>query len=105
LNKAPVVQDSIASQSVLVVLHRPTGTALAFDPTVAGQVLEFEYVNTTDHDVILRDRQTGTLWSGLTGRAQSEGGGQPQLRQLRTSQFVVSNWPQHFPDAAVFGMP
>jgi hypothetical protein len=105
LRGVPVVQDAIGGQAVLIVYHEPSGTALAFDSTIAGQLIEFEHVETTEHDVMIRDRSSGGTWSGLSGRARAPRGAGPQLQQLRTSQFVVSKWHKHFPGAAVFGTP
>jgi hypothetical protein len=67
--------------------------------------MEFEVVEVTETDVVIRDADRGAVWSGLTGRAISGDEPKPQLRQYRTSQFVVSNWSKHFPDSPVFGTP
>ena len=105
LRDRPLVQDTLDEQAVLVVFHSPSRTAVAFDPTIDGNRIEFELVEITDTDVLIRDTESGAIWSGLTGRAISSDDRKPQLRQYRTSQFVVSNWPKHFPDSPVFGTP
>jgi hypothetical protein len=103
LEQVPIVNDSIADQRVLVVYHRSTGTALAFDRTVGGRAVQFELAETTKSDMLVRDMDTGTVWSGITGQAQEGFEASPQLRQLRTSQFVVSKWHKHFPGSSIFG--
>lgn len=102
LEKRPVMADQIASDHVLIVFHQPTRTAVAWSLVLKGQKLEFELAKTEKTDVLLTDRQTGSTWSGLTGRciAGSAKGG--QLGQLTTTQFVVENWPLHYPEAPIF---
>lgn len=105
LQDRPLVQDTLGDQAVLVVFHAPSQTAVAFDPTIDGDRKEFELVEMTDSDVLIRDTDSGAVWSGLTGRVISGDDPKPQLRQYRTTQFVVSNWPNHFPNSPVFGTP
>jgi len=106
LEDRPVVNDEIGGKVVLVVYHSATKTAVAFDPTVQGERLQFELEEAGENDVRIRAKDLpGVIWSGLTGRPVSGGENAPSLRQLRTSQFVLSNWPKHFPTSPVFGMP
>ena len=105
LRDRPIIQDTLADEAVLVIFHAPSQTAVAFDPTIDGDRKAFELVEITETDVMIRDSDSGAIWSGLTGRALSGDDPKPQLRQYRTTQFVVSNWPKHFPDSAIFGMP
>ena len=105
LHDRPVVHDTIADQPVLVVHHPPTETTVAFDPVIAGTPVQFELLEVAENDVLLRDPASGTIWSGLTGRPQSNGGPPQQLRQLRTTQFVVENWQYHFPQGETFDAP
>ena len=105
LQARPIVQDTLGDHVVLIVFHTPSQTAVAFDPTVGVDRMAFELVEVTDTDVLIRDLNSGVVWSGLTGRAISGDDPRPQLRQYRTTQFVVFNWPKHFPGSPVFGMP
>ena len=52
--------------------------------------------------VTLIDRQTGSTWSGLTGCSTTGPAKGTQLRQFNTTQFVVENWPLHYPDAPIY---
>ena len=103
LRERRIVQDTFAGQPVLVIFHAPSRTAVAFDPSSDGDRAVFELVEVTDSDVLIRDTNTGAIWSGLTGRALSGDDANRQFRQYRTTQFVVSNWPKHFPNSPVFG--
>ena len=102
LHDQPVVHDTIADHPVLVVHHRPTQTTVAFDPVIDGTPMHFELLEVAENDVLLRDLASGTIWSGLTGRTQSSVDPPQQLRQLRTTQFVVENWQYHFPQGETF---
>ena len=57
------------------------------------------------NDLRLTDRRTHSTWSGLTGRCLEGPSKGAQLRQLTSTQFVVENWPLHYPKAAVYRMP
>ena len=102
LEKRPVIMDQIGSDQVLVVFHSSTRTALAWEPLYKGQKLEFELSKNEKADLTLTDRQTRSSWSGLTGRSTAGPAKGAQLRQLNTTQFVVENWPLHYPDAPIY---
>jgi hypothetical protein len=102
LEKRPVLQDQIGAERVLIVFHPNTRTAVAWAPSWKNQKLDFELSKTEKTDLTITDKQTGSTWSGLTGRCiagPSKGG---QLQQLTTTQFVVENWPLHYPDAPIY---
>jgi len=102
LKTTPIVTDKIGDTPVLVVFHPPSKTAVAFDPMIDDRMVEFELVEVTEFDVILRDSNDNTFWSGLTGRAQTSDDTRPRLRQLRTTQFVTGNWLKHFSDGLIY---
>ena len=102
LEKKPVLLDHIGGELILVVYHSGSRTAVAFDPRVQNRSLEFELETTNKDDVILKDKQTASTWSGLTGRCLTGPAKVTQLRQLTTTQFVVENWPLHYPHGQIF---
>jgi hypothetical protein len=102
LEKRPVLMDQIGSDHILVVFHSGTRTAVAWDPLYKGQKQDFDLLNNEKGDLMLTDRQSGSTWSGLTGRAKDGPAKGAQLRQLNTTQFVVENWPLHYPDAPIY---
>jgi hypothetical protein len=105
LDKTPVVADTIAGEPVVVVFHAATRTAVAFDPRHDGKILKFEKFQNKEKDVSLTDTQTKSIWSGLTGQCSSGPGEGARLRQLTTTQFVLENWPIHYPHAAIYRVP
>jgi hypothetical protein len=102
LEKRPVVTDRIGSDPILVVFHQGSRTGLAWDPRQKDQILDFDISKTEKTDVILTDRQTGSTWSGLTGRCLAGPAKGDQLRQIITTQFIVENWPLHYPNRPIY---
>jgi hypothetical protein len=102
LEKRPVLIDQIGSENVFVIYHQTTRTAVAWSPLYKGNKLDFDLSKTGKSDLILNDRQTGSTWSGLTGRCTAGPAKGGQLRQLNTTQFIVENWPLHYPDAPIY---
>jgi Protein of unknown function (DUF3179) len=104
LEKHPVLLDSIDGERILVVFHARTRTAVAFDPRVNGKSVPFTLQEAGETDVVLAGPD-GSSWSGLTGRCIKGLGQGSQLRQLLTTQFVVENWPLHYPKGQVYRSP
>ncbi|MCH7811940.1 MAG: DUF3179 domain-containing protein [Chloroflexi bacterium] len=69
LAAAPVVNDSLGDRALVVVYDDRSGTAVTFDREVDGRPLTFELERALPSDVLLRDLETGSLWSGLSGEA------------------------------------
>jgi hypothetical protein len=97
LANTPALADRLGDEPVLVVYHAASHTGVAFERRHAGRELDFRAPVVKDNDVILIDRQTGSTWSGLTGRCLDGPAKGAQLRQLVTTQFVEENWPLHYP--------
>ena len=66
----PIVNDSVATEDILVFLERGTDTALVHDRTVEGRTLTFgPSPEGTGARALLVDVETGTRWLALTGLA------------------------------------
>jgi len=102
LEKQPLLTDAIGAETVLVVFHPPSRTAVAWELLCKGTKLELNLPKIDKADVLLTDRRTGSTWSGLTGRCISGSDRDCQLRQLTSTQFVVENWPLHYPNAPIY---
>jgi len=105
MEKRPIVVDRVGDQPVLVAFHAPSRTALAFDPRHKGRALDFEPAEIGEEQFTLKDRQTQSIWWGFTGKCLSGPSRGSQLRQLVSTQFVVENWPLHYPKAPVYRSP
>lgn len=102
LADSPVLADRLGDVDLIVVLHAASRTAVAFERTLDGRPLDFAPAGVKDDDVLLRDRQTQSTWSGLTGRGLDGPHKGKQLRQVVATLFIVENWPLHYPDAPVY---
>lgn len=70
LNWHEIVNDEVSNDPLVVTFCPLCGSALAFDRTVDGQVLEFGVSGKLhNNDLIMYDRQTETLWQQITGEA------------------------------------
>jgi len=66
----PLINDSISGTQVLVVLDLPSETAAIFDRNLEGRSLGFDILPDTGDGISpMKDRETGSTWQLLTGRA------------------------------------
>lgn len=64
LMKTPVINDQFASQLLVVVFDSESKTALTFSRQLGERVLHF-----AENDQGMVDRETGSIWNRLTGKA------------------------------------
>jgi len=64
----PVVNDWLGEDAVLVIFDKASLTALVYDRTINGRLIEFE-----ENNGRLVDPETGTEWDPLTGRSFTTG--------------------------------
>lgn len=95
---AHVLQDWIGATPVVVFVSHADGTAAAWDRTVDSEVLHFDVVGTR-----LRDRETGSLWSPLTGFAESGPRRGVRLNSLAQHTLHEDRFVVFFPDGTVSG--
>lgn len=88
LKRSPVYQTKFAGRPVLVVFYPASSTARVFSRQVGQQMLNFELVPSSE-ETLLRDRETSTLWSGLTGKAIE---GKLGSRELTPVRHMISYW-------------
>jgi hypothetical protein len=101
-----VVNDSLGYRDLLVVFDRDAATGVAFDRAVGGRALIFDLAPDAPEGLLaIRDRETGTLWSGLTGEAIEGALAGAQLEQLTFTQVFWFTWTDFFPDASLWGCP
>jgi len=88
LEKTPLHQTEVAGTPLAVVFQQNTETALVFDRRVDAHTLNFRPLRHGDQ-VDLTDTQTGTLWSGLTGKALK---GELVGKRLRPVPHMLNYW-------------
>lgn len=100
-----VVNDTIAGKPVIITFCPLCYTGVAFDREVDGDVRDFGVSGVLlNSNLVLYDRQSGTLWSQLTGEAV----GGPQrgdvLRRIPSRQLAWSDWRRLHPDTEVLDL-
>ena len=104
LNERPVVNERVGDTEVLVVFDRDGGGGAIFDRTFNGRTLSFEPASGEEPGgpLLIRDLETSTLWSGLTGEAVSGPLAGTQLRSLSAFAVFWFAWTDFFPDTELF---
>ena len=70
LGLQPVVNDSVGGEEILVFLEQATDTALVYRREVNGEPHTFElYREGAGAEAVLVDKETGSKWMVLSGRA------------------------------------
>ena len=100
LNSRPLVHDRLGETELLVVFDADSATGVIFDRTLDGRALSFD-VEPGD-SLLMRDRETGTVWSGLTGEALSGPLAGEQLERLPSFPSFWFAWADFFPGAELF---
>jgi hypothetical protein len=90
-----VINDDLEGKPILLASHYPF-MARAFDRTVDGQVLEFEY-----NDGAMTDRQTCSLWDFDGVAVQGELAGK-RLERLPFDQGFWFEWVAFHPETELF---
>ena len=102
----PVVNDSVAGADILVFLETETDTALVYDRRVDGRTLTFKPLpEGAGPQALLVDRETGSRWLALTGRAVR---GPLEGRSLRRAPSHLSfwfAWNDWHPDTELYEAP
>ncbi len=105
LLEAPVVNDTFAGRDLLVVFHDRSQAGQIFLRMVDGRSLTFDRVEGTGTDVIVRDRETGTTWSGLAGEAFEGPLAGQTLQRLPSFYAFWFAWKDFFIEADLYEEP
>ena len=93
LNWHEIVNDSIADVSFAITYCPLCGTGVAFNSNINGQILNFGVSGLLyNSDVLLHDRQTGSLWSQLLAKAVSGSHKGTVLEPLPIIHTTWANW-------------
>ncbi len=96
------VNDMMYAKAVLVAYCPFSSAGAAFDPVLArNRRLTFEVYGIYQGATMLRDRQTGSLWSLLEGRCLAGPLKGHLLRQLAAVQATWAQWLWQHPDTQV----
>jgi hypothetical protein len=98
-----VVNDSIGDTDFVVVWSPFANVAAVFDRDVGGRTLEFDPADgLLDASLVLRDRQTGSYWSIMSGAAETgELAGAPLTLLPVSDRMIWAEWEARYPDTVV----
>jgi len=96
VKSAVVINDKI-NQTPIVLFSQYTGNSRAFDRTVNGEVLEFEYSNNK-----IMDLQTGSIWNydGVAISGDMQG---VEMKRIPFNPGFWFEWVAFHPDTEVYG--
>ena len=101
-----MANDTIAGRPVTLAYCTLCRTAVLYDRTVDGQVLELETSGMLlNSNKVMVDRQTDTLWNHLTGEAFAGALVGAHLVALPVVTTTWSDWVATHPDTEVIGIP
>ncbi len=104
LERTSLVQERVADVPVVVVFHPPTGSALAFDRTLDGEVLDLRRAPDSD-DGMPRLEETGqrrSTFDGITGVCLDGPRKGKRLALLPSSHWEVFAWMAHHPRGTTY---
>lgn len=101
-----VVDDVLGGEPVALAFCEQCSGAAAFKRTVDGRVLVFEVAGVYSGTIILRDRQTRSLWAPFSGRALEGPLAGRKLERLPLSATRWDEWTARHPGGdVVWGPP
>jgi len=95
-----VVNDRFSDTPLVVYYSKSDGTAVAWDRKITGRELTFE-----GKGALLRDRETGSLWSWLRGEAVEGKLKGTQLQSVSYNPILIDRFRAFYPDGPVFKFP
>lgn len=101
LDKHPVINDELSGTSLVVIFFREQKTATVFDRRAGEHVLTFGVSGDPDQPYI-KDKETGTLWHALAGKAirgKLEGKVLKKIPHMAAFWFA---WDDYFPETTIY---
>lgn len=104
LADAPVVNDHFNGAALLVHYSKRHGTAVAWSRKLGGRELTFEEAGRDGPGgvVLLRDRETGSLWSSLKGEAVEGRLRGAHLEVVSHNPILMDRFRAFYPDGPIF---
>lgn len=102
LNYHEIVNDVVSGEPVVITFCPLCGSGMAFAATIDGAQFEFGVSGLLyNSDVLMYDRQTGSLWSQLKTTAITGPMKGSRLTPLPLSHTTWADWRERHPDSEV----
>ena len=106
LLKEQIVNDFVAPYQVTVVMDPANNQAMAFSRKVDDRVLTFTPLKARDKKArLMRDRETGSIWNRMSGRAIEGPLKGTELLPLISVPWLKERWGQIYESGIVYGGP
>ena len=104
LIESPIANDRLGDEDVVVVYDAPAGAAVAWSRNLDGRLLTFERAEDAGGEgLLMRDAETGSVWTASGGEAVSGSLAGSRLTQLAATPSFWFAWIDLFPDTSVYG--
>ncbi len=102
LNYHEIVNDNVGGTAVAITYCPLCGSGTAFEATINGRSYEFGVSGLLyNSDVLMYDRNTGSLWSQLMVQAVTGPMKGTRLQQLPLSHTSWQEWTERYPETRV----
>ncbi len=96
-----VLNDVVGDRPVLISYCAACRSSIVYERDLEGRVLSFEVVGVRRRNMILRDRETGTIWQQATGEAVYGTLRGRQLAMLPAQQMSQDDWLSCYPASLI----
>ncbi|TVR56550.1 MAG: DUF3179 domain-containing protein [Spirochaetaceae bacterium] len=96
-----VLNDRLGDTPLLVSYCAACRSCIVYNPVIEGKRLSFQVIAVWRRNMVMRDRETGTLWQQATGEAiYGELKGRA-LQMLMSQQMRLDHWRSAHPDTVI----
>ena len=103
LIESPIANDRLGDEDVVVIYDATAGAAVAWSRTLDGRLLTFERAEDAGGEgLLMRDSETGSVWTASGGGALSGPLAGSRLTQLAATPSFWFAWIDLFPATSVY---
>jgi hypothetical protein len=99
MSQHTIANDEVGSTPILVVFDAYNANGVVFARKIDDMLLTFERVS----EFTLKDKETGTIWDGLTGEALSGDLAGEKLTRIKSTSSFWFGWKDFYPGTRVYG--
>lgn len=96
-----LLNDGVGDTPLLVSYCAACRSCIVYHPVVEGMRLNFQVVAVWRRNMVMRDRETGTLWQQATGEALYGRLKGKTLEMLMYQQMRLEHWKEAHPDTLI----
>lgn len=96
-----ILNDTFQNKPILVSYCMACRSAMVYNPLVKGQRLHFDVLGVYRRNMVMMDRETGTVWQQGTGEAIFGKLKGEQLEIFPYQQTTIKEWLTQYPDSFI----